>query len=52
MEVIGSLFSAVLSLFQLEVNLYGFTFSFWQVFVWTTVAGIVAWILAEVFTGE
>lgn len=40
MEQLSSLFSATLSIFQTEVSLLGFTFSFWDVFLWSTIAGI------------
>lgn len=52
MEHIGAMFSAVMRLFQLEFTLYGFTFSFWQVFVFAVVASLVCWLLREVFLGE
>lgn len=41
MEVFGALFTATLSIFQVEFTLYGFTFSMWDVFLWTGVAGLV-----------
>lgn len=49
---LGSVLSAVLGLFQLEFTLYGFTFSFWQVFAFTVIASLIAWILVEVFLGD
>lgn len=52
MENLGALFTGVLHLFQTELSLYGFSFSWWQVFLWTAVAAIVARILMEVFLGE
>lgn len=52
MELIGAVFAQVLDLFQLEFSLFGFTFSMWQVFLWTAIAGIVARILGEVFFGD
>lgn len=52
MEIFGTVLSLVMGLFQTEFTLYGFTFSFWQVFVFTTVASIVGGILWEVFLGE
>ena len=52
MALISSLLSHVLALFQLEFSLFGFTFSMWQVFLWTTIAGIVARIIGEVFFGD
>ena len=52
MGMIGTLFVNVLDLFQLEFDLFGFTFSMWQVFIWTAVASIRARIIGEVFFGE
>lgn len=49
MELFGTLLSLVMDLFQMEFTLYGFTFSFWQVFVFDIVVGIIAWIIMEVF---
>lgn len=46
------LFAAVLALFQVEFTIYGITLSLWQVFVFTTVAGIAAWVLGEMFLGD
>lgn len=48
----GALFSVVLKLFQIEFTLYGFTFSLWQVFLFTAVADIIAWVVWELFLGE
>lgn len=50
--MIDSLFSYVIQLFQIEFTLYGYTFSLWQVFVFTIVASLVCRILWEVFMGE
>ncbi len=52
MELFGQLLTMVLDLLQVEFTIFGFTFSFWQVFVFDIVAGIVAWILSEVFLGD
>lgn len=46
---VGLLFAAVMRLFKLEFTLYGYTFSWWEVFVFSIVAGIVGWLLWEVF---
>ena len=51
MELFGTLLSLVLDLFRTELTLYGFTFSFWQVFVFDIVVGIIALIIVEVFFG-
>ena len=52
MEDIARLFSAVMSVFKYELTLYGFTFSFWQIFCFTTVAGIAAWVLGKLFLDD
>ena len=52
MSDIAALFSYIVKLFQIEFTLYGYTFSLWQVFVFTIVASLVCRILWEVFMGE
>lgn len=52
METFGTLLSSTLSLFKTELALWGHTFSFWQVFAFTVVGGIVAWLLGEWFLGD
>lgn len=46
---IGLVFEKVVELFSVEFTIYGFTFSLWQVFLFTIVADIVIWVLVEVF---
>lgn len=50
-EDVGLVFSAVMRLFKLEFTLYGYTFSWWEVFVFSIVAGLVLWFFWEVFHG-
>ena len=50
MEWIGEFFSFVLSLFQSPLSLYGYTFSFWQMFWWTLVAGLLLWLIVRIFS--
>lgn len=52
MSDIATLFSYILQLFQIEFTLYGFTFSLWEVFVFSVVAGLTCRILWEVFFGD
>ncbi len=52
MEYFAALLSWTLKFFQLPFTLYGFTFSLWQVFVFSAVACIIGRILAEVFFGD
>lgn len=47
----GSFINAVVLVFKQEFTLYGFTFSFWNVFLWTAVVGIVIYFLG-VFFGD
>ena len=48
---VGLVFQKVVELFQIEFTIYGFTFSMWEVFLFDFAAGIVVWILREVFFG-
>ena len=52
MEVFQSLISATLALFQIQFTLFGVTLSLWEVFLFSAFAGVVAWILGEVFLGD
>lgn len=52
MEVLQSWLSAVLAILKIELTLYGFTFSFWDVFLWTLVAGLVIAFLGGLFGGD
>lgn len=52
METFGALLSKTLSLFRVEFVLWGYTISFWQIFVFSAVIGVVCWILREVFLGD
>ena len=42
MSALGDVLMAVLQLFQAEFTIDGFTFSFWQIFLWSIVAGAFA----------
>lgn len=52
MEIVGELFTTIVDLFKLEVTIFGFTFSWWEVFLFTSIAGILCWFISEVFLGE
>ena len=49
MENFAQLLTVVWNIIHLPFNLFGYTISFGQVFVYTTVAGILAWMVSEVF---
>lgn len=52
MEILGTLFEKTMQIFRIELTLWGFTFSFWEVFAFVLVAGVLAWIIGEVFLGD
>lgn len=45
-----ALFQSCVALLKTEFTLYGFTMSWWQVFFWSAIVGIVIWFLKEVFS--
>lgn len=52
MELIGTMIGATVDIFKQEFTLFGFTLSFWQVFLFSCVSSIVAWILWRIFIDE
>lgn len=44
-----SLFSATLALFKMEFTIYGFTFSWFQVMIFSLVADLIFWFLGRIF---
>lgn len=52
MEQFGQVLAETVNLMQLEFTLYGFTFSWWQVFLWSTCAAIVLWVLFTLWGGR
>lgn len=52
LEDFGAMISAVVQLFKTELTLYGVTFSFWEIFLFTAVVGIVAYFLGGAFGGD
>lgn len=49
MEVLSKLFSACVDLMQLEFTVYGFTLSWWDVFIWSALAGVAGWLIVRFF---
>lgn len=41
MDIFQRLFSATLEVFKVDFTLYDFRFSMWDIFIWTTMAGII-----------
>lgn len=50
MYVFGKLFKWVFSMFSMQFNLYGYSISFFQIFVFSILAGICSFILKRVFS--
>jgi len=49
MEGLHSAITAAKDLMDMPLTLSGFTFSFWQVFLWTMVAGLLIWFIGRIF---
>ncbi len=52
MEIIGQVLAKTLEVFRLPLNLFGFTTSYFEVFCFVIVAGIVAYIIGGFFNGD
>lgn len=49
MAVLISFFAAILEFFKMPLNVYGFTFSFWDIILYTALAGILLRFIVGVF---
>lgn len=47
MSILGDALTAVMRLMQTEFTLFDLTFSFWQIFLWTLIVGVVAWLIGR-----
>lgn len=47
---LSALFSGALSVMKIPITIYGFTFSFWTVLLWSLLAGIIIWFIGRVFS--
>lgn len=52
MEYVAALFTSTFEIFSLPLDLFGFSFSFWEVFLFGAVACIIGRIIAEVFLDD
>ena len=41
MGILAAFFGQIYNLFQIEMTVFGFTFSFWDVFMFSLVAGVI-----------
>lgn len=46
---LGALFSWIMELLNYKFTIYGITFSMFQVFAFSTVAGILGWFIGRLF---
>ena len=49
MENVKAMFDATLEVFQIPFTIYGFTFSFWNVFLFVIVGGMVLSFIGRLF---
>ena len=49
MSDVQAMFDATLALFKLEFTLYGFTFSFWNVLLFSIIGGMILWFIGGLF---
>lgn len=52
MEDFEKILESVIKLLTIEFNVYGFSISFWQIFLFSIVAGFVGSALYKLFGGE
>lgn len=51
MSDFGSILSAAYALMDMDFSIYGFTFSFWDVFLWSAIAGIIIIVVRRILDG-
>ena len=47
MKEFGAVLLSVVQIFDIPLTIDGFTFSFWQIFLWAIVAGVVLWLILK-----
>lgn len=52
MELIGALITSTIDVFKTEFTVFGFTLSWWQIFLFSCFTSIVAWILWRFFIDD
>lgn len=51
MDILGGIFEVCLDVMRISFDIWGFTLSLWQVFVFVLVIDVVAWVVWEVILG-
>lgn len=52
MEILSILFTSSYEIMNIDITLFGFTFSFWDVFIWSLVAGIIGYLIVRFFVHD
>lgn len=52
MEQFGVLMETIYSAMQKTVIIYGHEFSFWQLYMFTLVGGIICWFIGDLINGD
>lgn len=52
MEIFGTVLQKTLAIFKIELTLWGYTFSMWEIFAFVIVVGVVCWIIGEWLLGD
>lgn len=50
MENIQKLFAITKNIMNTQLTIYGYSFSYWQVFLWVIVAGLIIWFIGRAFS--
>ena len=51
METLTSFFGMVIDLFKIPMTIYGFTFSFWDVLIFSLFASLVCFLIGGFYSG-
>lgn len=52
MEIVGTVFLKTLSIFQTELTIFGYTFSYWEVLVFSVVSSLACWLVGTLLFGR
>lgn len=52
MEYFGKLIMSIVDFMKIEFSVFGYTISYWQVFLFTMVGGILGWFIGEMLNGD
>lgn len=51
MELLAVVLSGVKNVMDFDMTLYGFTFSYWDILLWSIIAGVVFYVIVRYFDG-